>query len=62
VEFLQDGQALQHRLQAADPQQHASCVAQQPPIEGKQLATEQPPNKPNTPPIIIYLFSLITVT
>lgn len=25
VEFLHDGQAEQHRLQAADPQQHASC-------------------------------------
>lgn len=25
VEFRQDGHAEQHRLQAADPQQHANC-------------------------------------
>jgi len=25
VEFLQDGHAAQHRLQAALPKQHASC-------------------------------------
>ena len=42
VELLHDGQALQHRLQAALPQQQAKFAA--------QAATEQ---APKTPPIVM---------
>lgn len=42
VEFLHDGQDLQHKAHAADPQQHARLAA--------QLAAVQ---APNTAPIMV---------
>lgn len=56
VEFLHDGHALQHKLQAAEPQQHATCIAKQPPNDGKQLATEHPPSNPKTLPIFLQVY------